>query len=224
MLLWLALLTPVAWTTVQALPHTMQQALQRSALWLGGTPIGLLALTLPLAWIGAGYDHGIVTPSGSFLPPLAEWIHNGLFYGFGLCLHLHRKALMAHYERHWPALAGLGLVGFLHHRAAVRGAGPARGIGLCTGAGHRGVHGSAGRACIGHAPPAVLDGAGLQQRVVAVELCADRAVSAPCGTAPRLAGLPGRQPYWVYLVHLPLPRSAWVRCCTACLSQPWPRC
>jgi len=73
----------------------------------------VLALTLPLAWIGAGYDHGIVTPSGSFLPPLAEWIHNGLFYGFGLCLYVHRKALMARYERHWPALAGLGLVGFL---------------------------------------------------------------------------------------------------------------
>jgi hypothetical protein len=37
---------------------------------------------------------------------------------------LHRKALMTRYERHWPALAGLGLVGFLL-TALLRGAGPA---------------------------------------------------------------------------------------------------
>lgn len=128
-------------------------------------------VTSRLAWIGGGYDHGIVTPSGSFLPPLAEWIHNGLFYGFGLCLYVHRKALMARYERNfglrWRAL---GLVGFLLTALLSEVLAQPEGINLCTGAGHRGVHRPAGRAGIGHAPPAVLDGAGLQQCVLAVEL------------------------------------------------------
>ena len=59
---------------------------------------GSVNLTLHVAH----YDHGIVTPSGSFLPPLAEWLHNGLFYGFGLCLYTQRMDLMVRYARHWP--------------------------------------------------------------------------------------------------------------------------
>lgn len=113
MLLWLALWTPLAWAAARALPFSVQQLLQRAVAWLGGSALGVLALALPLAWIGAHYDHGIVTPSGSFLPPWAEWLHNGLFYGFGLCLHGQRRELMVRYERHWPLLAGLGLACFL---------------------------------------------------------------------------------------------------------------
>jgi len=113
MLLWLTLLTAPLWAAARALPAAMQRALLQAAAWLCGSPLGFVALTLPLAWIGADYDHGIVTPSGSFLPPPAEWIHNGLFYTFGLCLHVHRRVLMARYERHWPAFAGLGLACFV---------------------------------------------------------------------------------------------------------------
>ena len=113
MLLWLAVFTPVVWAAARALPGGVQKALGRFAAWLGGSALGIVALTLPLAWIGAHYDHGIVTPSGSFLPPLAEWLHNGLFYGFGLCLYTQRMDLMVRYARHWAVLAGLGLVCFL---------------------------------------------------------------------------------------------------------------
>ena len=113
MLLWLAMLTPVLWSAVRALPAGLQHALGHIVAWLGGTPLGIVVLTLPLAWIGDDYDHGIVTPNGSFLPPLAEWLHNGLFYGFGLCLYAQQKTLVARYERHWPVLASLGLACFL---------------------------------------------------------------------------------------------------------------
>ncbi|WP_426308069.1 acyltransferase family protein [Acidovorax facilis] len=113
MLLWLALFTPGVWAAARTLPGGVQKALERTTAWLGGSTLGVVALTLPLAWIGAHYDHGIVTPSGSFLPPLAEWFHNGLFYGFGLCLYTQRRDLMVRYERHWPVLAGLGLACFL---------------------------------------------------------------------------------------------------------------
>lgn len=113
MLLWLTLATAPLWAAARALPAALQRTLLRGAAWLGGSPLGLAVLTLPLAWIGAQYDHGIVTPSGSFLPPLAEWVHNGLFYAFGLCIHAHRHAWLAHYERHWPVFAGLGLSCFV---------------------------------------------------------------------------------------------------------------
>ena len=113
MLLWLTLLTPPLWAAARAMPARVQRALLQAAAWLGGSPLGIVALTLPLAWVGAPYDHGVVTPSGSFLPPLAEWVHNGLFYAFGLCLHAHRRLWMARYERHWPAFAATGLVCFL---------------------------------------------------------------------------------------------------------------
>lgn len=113
MLLWLTVLTPPLWAAARAMPTSVQRALRQTAAWLGGSPLGLVALTLPLAWVGAQYDHGVVTPSGSFLPPLAEWVHNGLFYAFGLGLHAQRRLWMERYERHWPAYAALGLVCFL---------------------------------------------------------------------------------------------------------------
>lgn len=113
LLLWLTLLTPVAWAALRALPAAVQQVLLRATAWLCSSPLGFVLLTLPLAWIGSHYDRGVVTPSGSFLPPMAEWVHNGLFYVFGLCLYGQRRALMARYERHWPVFAGMGLACFM---------------------------------------------------------------------------------------------------------------
>lgn len=70
---------------------------------------GFAALALPLAAVGSLYANGIVTPNGSFLPPPAEWLHNGLFFAFGLCLHANRAGLLALFTRRaWPyAAAGL---------------------------------------------------------------------------------------------------------------------
>lgn len=113
MLLWLTLLTPPVWAMARALPQSAQRALQAIAAWLCASPVGGVVLTLPLAWIGAHYDHGIVTPSGSFLPPLAEWVHNGLFYAFGLCLYAQRRRLMARYERLWPVFSAAGVACFV---------------------------------------------------------------------------------------------------------------
>lgn len=113
MLLWLTLLTPVASAAAHALPAPVRRVLLQGLTWLCSSPIGLVLLTLPLAWAGAHYDRGIVMPSGSFLPPLAEWIHNGVFYAFGLSLYGQRQALMARYERHWPAFAAMGLACFV---------------------------------------------------------------------------------------------------------------
>ena len=45
--------------------------------------------------------------------PLAEWLHNGLFYVFGLALYGQRERLLALYQRRWSAYAGAGLLCFV---------------------------------------------------------------------------------------------------------------
>jgi glucans biosynthesis protein C len=74
---------------------------------------GFAALALPLAAVGALYPQGVVMPNGSFLPPLTEWAHNGLFFMFGLCLYARRDTLLEVFvRRRWGYLAG-GLIFFL---------------------------------------------------------------------------------------------------------------
>ena len=112
MLLWLSLGTALAHAALArlapAVPHWLGRAMAR----LGRTPWGLALLTLPLAGAGMLYPDGLLRPNGAFLPPWTEWLHNGLFYGFGLALYAHREALLAHYVRRWPWYAGAGLVLF----------------------------------------------------------------------------------------------------------------
>ena len=68
-----------------------------------------MALALPLAVVGASYPDGVVLPQGAVWPPLAEWLHNGLFFVFGAALYLDRDALLARYRRQCAAwlLAGV---------------------------------------------------------------------------------------------------------------------
>lgn len=113
MLLWFSLLTvPVQWL-LQRLPAALPRALSRLFGGLGQAPWGFMVLALPLAGVGALYSDGLVKPSGHFLPPLAEWVHNGLFYGFGIALYQQQKALFPLYMRRWPVYAVAGLACFL---------------------------------------------------------------------------------------------------------------
>ncbi len=113
MLLWFCVLTPaVLW-----LGGRLPPAWPRAVAWvfgkLGATAWGFAALSLPLALVGSGYPQGVVVPSGAFVPPLAEWLHNGLFFVFGWFLWHHQRALFALYVRRWVLLAGAGLPFFL---------------------------------------------------------------------------------------------------------------
>ncbi len=80
---------------------------------LGGAAWGFAVLALPLALVGAFYRTGVVAPTGSFLPPLTEWLHNGLFYLFGWYLWRHQQALFALYTRRWTRYAWAGLFFYL---------------------------------------------------------------------------------------------------------------
>lgn len=119
MLLWFCVLTPPVLWLAGKLPVAVTRAAARAAGWLGGSAWGFAVLSLPLGWLGSLYWNGIVAPSGSFLPPLAEWLHNGLFYVFGWYLFQHQQALFALYTRRWARYAVGGLLFFLASGALV---------------------------------------------------------------------------------------------------------
>jgi hypothetical protein len=70
-------------------------------------------LALPLALIGAFCKNGVVMASGAFLPPLVEWLYNGLFFVFGMALFVHRNALLTLYQQRWRSNATLGWLVFV---------------------------------------------------------------------------------------------------------------
>lgn len=113
MLLWFSVLCVPLHGLIARLPERVRTAPVAVAARLGESVWGCILLALPLAWLGSGYPRGIVLPSGSFLPPLAEWLHNGLFFAFGTAMFIERARLFAHWLRHWPLYAAVGTVCFL---------------------------------------------------------------------------------------------------------------
>jgi hypothetical protein len=112
MLLWFCLLAaPVLWVG-RRLPAA-SAAVTGVLAHLGGAPWGFAVLALPLAAVGAIYPQDVVVPSGAFVPPLAEWLHNGLFFVLGWALWRHQQALFALYTRRWAAFALAGVPLFL---------------------------------------------------------------------------------------------------------------
>lgn len=94
MLLWLCVFTAALHRFGGAPVRRSASAIGALGGRLGAAWWGFAVLALPLAVVGASYPNGIVAPNGSFLPPLAEWMHNGLFFAFGLCLHASRETLL----------------------------------------------------------------------------------------------------------------------------------
>ncbi len=112
MLLWFGVLTAVFTPLARMTPVSVQNALSQAFERLAGSAWGFAALALPLATVGSYYKDGIVVINGAFIPPLAEWLHNGVFYVFGLTLFAHRAALLALYQRRCSVYAAAGLVFF----------------------------------------------------------------------------------------------------------------
>lgn len=184
MLLWLSLGTALAHAALARFAPHAAPCLGRWLAQLGRTPWGIALLTLPLAGIGMLYPDGLLQPNGSFLPPWTEWVHNGLFFGFGLALHGQRATLLAHCVRRWPWYAAAGLVLFFI-TGALFGAEPRSASGL---------------------PPALRLGVALSYN--ATSWCWSLAliggflahVPRPSNWLSYLAD----SSYWVYLVHMPM--------------------
>jgi len=81
---------------------------------LGWVGWGLLAL-LPLwmAVIGRHQPYGILQISGELLPPLAEWLHYGLYFAFGIVLHHERAALLPLVQARAGAFGAAGAACFV---------------------------------------------------------------------------------------------------------------
>lgn len=109
LLLWLCVATALLWR----LPRGWFTPLGDGLAALARRPWGILVLALPLLAAGASYPRGLLQPSGSFLPPWNEWLHNGLFFAFGLMLHGRQAEFFAQFQRRWAACAGAGVLAFV---------------------------------------------------------------------------------------------------------------
>jgi glucan biosynthesis protein C len=174
-LLWLSL---VAAGIASLRAPWWKQALTRSGAVLqrlGTAWWGIPLLALPLVMAGWAYPNGFLTPNGSFLPPWTEWLHNGLFFAFGIALYHEQWELFASYRQRWPAYAVAGLVAYLATGALVE----AKAHPLWTGFAYN--------VCTWLWSFTVL---GLGTRFLA--------------TRNRWLAYLADSSYWVYLVHLPL--------------------
>lgn len=81
---------------------------------------GPALLALVLVATDASYPHGFLYPSGAWIPPLAEWVHNGIFYVLGLAMYPARDELFAIYQRRWRAYAIAGCVTFVASGSALK--------------------------------------------------------------------------------------------------------
>lgn len=177
--LWMLLWFSLAAAGVAALGRWTPAPLLRAAggllQRLGRAWWGPAVLALPLVAAGWTYVDGLVTPGGAFLPPAAEWVHNGLFFAFGIALfHDQARLFDVLRRRAWAHLA-LGLPFFLASGALIE------------------AHAHPGWIAFAYNTASWLWSFGL----IGLAL---RRLARP---NPALAYLADSS-YWVYLVHLPL--------------------
>lgn len=110
MLLWFSVASFIFFPFVERMPQKVRQFLSQAFARLASSAWGLALLAVPLAVLGLGYPGGFLTASGSFAPPLTEWLHNGLFFGFGLALFGQRTVLLVNFQRRWGVYAVVGFV------------------------------------------------------------------------------------------------------------------
>lgn len=173
LLLWLSLATAVLAQFEALRPSFAAGAafLRR----LGASWWGFLVFGFALMAVGMHYPYGLLHPSGQFLPPVAEWLHNGLFFAFGAAMYVHRDELFALYARRWWVYAVAGIVPFMLTGALMeKRAGP-----MAIGFAYNCATWLWSFAAIG----------------IALRLLARQNA---------WLGYLSRSSYWVYLIHLPL--------------------
>ncbi len=74
---------------------------------------GFALLTLPLVYAGLFYEFGFVAPNGSLIPNIGEFLHNGVFFGFGWLFFLNKDFLMNHYEKKCWRYTTAGFIVFI---------------------------------------------------------------------------------------------------------------
>ena len=95
-------------------------ALHAASRRMVGSWWGPAVLVLPLAVVGSGYPDGVVLPRGALWPPLTEWLHNGIFFGFGAALFGVRGEVLPRYGQQAAAWLLAGVPFFLAAAALVQ--------------------------------------------------------------------------------------------------------
>jgi membrane-bound acyltransferase YfiQ involved in biofilm formation len=110
LLLWMSLATALL---ARFVPARVWHAPARLLRAMAGAWWGPLVLALPVVAADITYPRGFLYASGAWLPPAAEWVHNGAFYVLGLAMYAARDELFALYQKRWPAYAAIGFVTFI---------------------------------------------------------------------------------------------------------------
>jgi fucose 4-O-acetylase-like acetyltransferase len=122
--LWMLLWFCVATSVLLRLPPAWFTPAASGLAWLARQPWGFAVLALPLLAAGVSYPRGFLVPTGAFLPPWNEWLHNGLFFVFGLMLYGRQTELFAQFQRRWAVCAAAGLLFYIGTGVVTRGYGP----------------------------------------------------------------------------------------------------
>jgi glucan biosynthesis protein C len=112
LLMGFALAAAVLCVLAAHVPDALRERAKRLLGQLAASGGAFLVLALPLGIMEQSYPHGVLLTSGDLLPPMAEWLHYGLFFGFGFVLYLCRARLLPVYERRvWRnTWAGAGVI------------------------------------------------------------------------------------------------------------------
>jgi len=108
-LFWLSVLAWAGMRVQRFVPARLREALAFGFTELMARRWGFAVLALPLAFIGMLYPSGMAMESGSFLPPLTEWMQSGLFFVAGWYLHGQQERLLAQFAARCKGYAAAGL-------------------------------------------------------------------------------------------------------------------
>lgn len=113
MLLWFSLATAAVAALGEFMPRRLLAAAGSVLQSLGSAWWGFAVLALPLVAAGWAYPEGLLRPGGAFVPPWQEWLHNGVFYVFGLALFHQQWEMFDLLQRRWQACLAAGLPFFI---------------------------------------------------------------------------------------------------------------
>jgi glucans biosynthesis protein C len=95
LLIWFCAVTAICQHLSTHVPHRISATFLPGFYTLISSYWGILLLALPLALVGSAFQGGVLTVTGSFFPPIGEWIHHGLFFLAGLALYRHQEPAFA---------------------------------------------------------------------------------------------------------------------------------
>jgi glucans biosynthesis protein C len=91
LLIWFCTVTAICQHLSTHVPHRISATFLTGFYALMSSYWGILLLALPLALVGSAFHGGVLTVTGSFFPPMGEWIHHGLFFMAGLIMYRHQE-------------------------------------------------------------------------------------------------------------------------------------